>query len=48
MELVMPEPRRSKRFHPNTITEIIVPVILVFLLLILLAVLVIVGSSLAG
>lgn len=44
----MPEPRRSRRFHPNVITEIVVPVILVFLLLILLAVLVMVASSLAG
>ncbi len=42
----MPEPRRSKRFHPNAITEKIVPVLLVILLLILLAVMAIVGLSL--
>jgi len=41
----MPEPRRSKRFHPDTITEKIVPVILLILVLILLAVLIIVGLS---
>ena len=44
----MPEPRRSKRFDPNGITEKIVPALLVILLLILLAVLTIVGLSLVG
>jgi hypothetical protein len=44
----MPERRRSKRFNPNTITEKVVPVVLVILLFMLLAVLVIVGWSLAG
>ena len=42
----MPAPRRSKRFHPNAITEKIVPVLLVILLLVLLVVLIIVGMSL--
>jgi hypothetical protein len=42
----MPEPRRSKRFNPNAITETIVPILLIILLLILLAVLVIVVWSL--
>ena len=44
----MPEPRRSRRFHPNTLTEKIVPVVLIVLLLILTAVLVIIVLSLAG
>jgi hypothetical protein len=44
--VTMPESRRSKRFHPNTITEKIVPVLLVILLLVLLAVLIITGLSL--
>jgi hypothetical protein len=39
---------RSKRFHPNLVTEKIVPVLLVLLLLVLLAVFVIIGLSLAG
>jgi hypothetical protein len=46
MYLIMPAPRRSKRFHPNVLTEKIIPVILVLLLLILLAVLVITILSL--
>ena len=40
--------RRSKRFNPNTITEKIVPALLVILLVILMAVFVIIGSSLIG
>lgn len=39
---------RSKRFKPNTITEKIVPALLVLLLLILLSVFVVIGLSLAG
>jgi hypothetical protein len=39
---------RSKRFNPNTMTEKIVPILLVLLLLVLLAVFVIIGLSLAG
>ena len=39
---------KSKRFMPNTLTEKIVPVVLVLLLLILLAVFVVIGLSLAG
>ncbi|MGE5641689.1 MAG: hypothetical protein ACM3Y8_01645 [Byssovorax cruenta] len=39
---------RSKRFSPNTMTEKIVPILLVLLLLVLLAVFVIIGLSLAG
>jgi hypothetical protein len=42
----MPEPRRSRRFDPNVITEKIVPLLLVVLLLILLMVLVMTGLSL--
>jgi len=41
----MPEPRRSKRFQPDTITEKIVPVVLLILLLVLFAVLIITGLS---
>jgi hypothetical protein len=44
----MPEPRRSKRFDPNAITEKVVPILLVTLLLILLAVVIIVVWSLFG
>jgi hypothetical protein len=40
--------RHSKRFNPNTLTEKIVPILLVGLLIILLAVFVIIGLSLAG
>ena len=40
--------QRSKRFNPNTITEKIVPALLVILLVVLLAVFVIVGLSLTG
>jgi hypothetical protein len=40
--------RRSKRFNPNTFTEKIVPILLVFLLVALVAVFVIIGLSLAG
>jgi hypothetical protein len=42
----MPAPRRSKRFHPNTVTEKLVPLLLVILVLTLLAVVVIVALSL--
>jgi hypothetical protein len=42
----MPEPRRSRRFDPNVITEKIVPLLLVVLLLILLMVLIMTGLSL--
>jgi len=38
----------SKRFTPNTLTEKIVPILLVLLVLVLLAVFVIIGLSLAG
>ena len=44
----MPEPRRSKRFTPSSITENLVPVLLAVLLLVLLAVLIIIGLSLLG
>ncbi len=44
----MPEPRRSRRFIPSSITEKLVPVFLVVLLLTLLAVLIIIGLSLLG
>ena len=44
----MPEPRRSKRFSPSSITEKLVPVFLVVLLLTLLAVFIIIGLSLMG
>ena len=44
----MPEPRRSKRFSPSSITENLVPVFLVVLLLVLLAVIVIIVLSLLG
>ena len=46
MYLIMPEPRRSKRFRPNAVTEKIVPVILIILLLILATVLIITLFSL--
>jgi flagellar basal body-associated protein FliL len=39
---------RSKRFHPNMMTEKIVPILLILLLVVLLAVFVIIGLSLAG
>jgi len=45
---IMPEPRRSKRFSPSSITENLVPIFLVILLLVLLAVIVIVVLSLFG
>jgi hypothetical protein len=48
MESIMSVTRRSKRFNPNTITEKIVPALLVILLVILLAVFVIIGLSLTG
>ena len=38
----------SKRFHPNVMTEKIVPILLVLLVLVLLAVFIIIGLSLAG
>lgn len=44
----MSEPRGPRRFHPNVITEKIVPFVLGALLLLLLAVLVIVVLSLFG
>jgi hypothetical protein len=40
--------RQSKRFNPNTLTEKIVPILLVLLLIALVAVFVIIGLSLAG
>jgi len=39
---------RSKRFHPNVVTERIVPIILAILMIILIAVLFLIGLSLAG
>jgi len=39
---------RSKRFHPNLVTEKIVPILLILLVIILLAVFVVIGLSLAG
>lgn len=44
----MPEPRRSKRFSPSSITENFVPAFLILLLLVLLAVIAIVVLSLLG
>ena len=44
----MPATRHSKRFHPDTLTEKIVPILLVLLLVALVAVFVIIGLSLAG
>jgi hypothetical protein len=43
---MMSRPGRSKRFHPHSVAEKIVPLLLVILLLILLAVIVIVAWSL--
>jgi len=40
--------QHSRRFNPNTLTEKIVPVLLVILVVILLAVFVIIGLSLVG
>lgn len=40
--------RRSKRFNENSLTEKIVPILLVLLLMVLVAVFVIIGLSLAG
>jgi len=48
MESIMSVTQHSKRFTPNTITEKIVPALLVILLVVLLAVFVIVGLSLIG
>jgi hypothetical protein len=45
---MMSEPRHSKRFTPNALTEKIVPALLVILVLALLVVLIVVGLSLAG
>jgi hypothetical protein len=45
---MMSEPRRSRRFYPNTITKTIVPLLLAVLLILLLAVLIIVALSLFG
>ncbi len=39
---------RSKRFTPTTLTEKIVPILLMLLVIVLLAVFVIIGLSLAG
>jgi hypothetical protein len=39
---------RSKRFHPNLLTEKIVPILLVLLLLVLFAVFIVIGLSLTG
>ena len=44
----MPNPKHSKRFKPNAITDKIVPVVLVLLVLALLAVIVIIVLSLMG
>lgn len=44
----MSAPHHSRRFNPNTLTEKIVPVLLVILAVILLTVFVIIGLSLAG
>lgn len=44
----MSESRRSKRFHPSSVTEKLVPILLTVLLLALLAVLVIVALALLG
>lgn len=40
--------QHSRRFNPNTLTEKIVPVILVLLVVILLAVFVVIGLALVG
>lgn len=40
--------RHSKRFHPNAVTERIVPILLVLLLIALAVVFVVIGLSLAG
>jgi hypothetical protein len=45
---MMSEPRRSRRFYPNTIAKTIVPFLLTVLLLLLLVVLIIVALSLVG
>lgn len=47
-EVSVPAKQPSKRFDPNTLTEKIVPVLLVLLVVILLAVLVVIGLSLVG
>ena len=44
----MPEPRRSKRFGPNAITEKVVPIVLIVLLFILFAVVIMVVWSLVA
>jgi len=44
----MPAIHHSKRFNPDTLTEKIVPLLLVLLLVALWAVFVIIGLSLAG
>jgi hypothetical protein len=48
MEFNVAPDHHSKRFHPTTFTEKIVPVLLVVLLIALVAVLVITGLSLTG
>jgi hypothetical protein len=40
--------RTSKKFNPNTLTEKVVPLLLVLLVVILVAVFVIIGLSLVG
>jgi cell division septal protein FtsQ len=47
-EHVMPEPRRSKRFDPNSMTEKVVPILLLALLFILFAVVIIAVWTLVG
>jgi hypothetical protein len=44
----MSTPHPTKRFNPNTLTERIVPLLLIVLALALLAVFVIIGLSLTG
>jgi hypothetical protein len=46
--VIMATTPRSKKFAPTTLTEKIVPILLVLLLIVLLAVFVILGLSLAG
>lgn len=47
-ETVMSVTQHSKKFTPTTLTEKIVPALLVLLVLILLAVFVVIGLSLVG
>jgi hypothetical protein len=47
-ESTMSANQHSRRFNPNTLTEKIVPVLLVLLVVILLAVFVVIGLALVG